>query len=287
MKARIATIRTLAAAAAALLLWPASVAAQAPAEDAAFFKQNCASCHTIGGGRLTGPDLKDVTKRQDRAWLADFIVNPQAKISAGDAYAAKLLQEARGVLMPAVAGINRQRADALLALIDAESAKERSQFAGSQLSDRPFTEQDIRDGHMIFTGAKPLSAGGPACISCHSARGVGGLGGGRLGPDLTLAYERLQGRKGLSAWLLAPASPTMTPVYRNRALTAEEVLAVTSYLEDAARKGAREESTAALNFFLLGMGAMVCGLVLLDVIWKKRLRGVRSALVHRRQGEEQ
>ena len=28
-----------------------------------FFQQNCTSCHTIGGGRLTGPDLKDVPRR--------------------------------------------------------------------------------------------------------------------------------------------------------------------------------------------------------------------------------
>ena len=35
-------------------------------ETAQYFRQNCASCHTIGGGRLTGPDLKDVTKRKER-----------------------------------------------------------------------------------------------------------------------------------------------------------------------------------------------------------------------------
>ena len=43
------------------------------AQDAAgFFKQNCTSCHTIGGGRLTGPDLKDVTTRRDRQWFVQF-----------------------------------------------------------------------------------------------------------------------------------------------------------------------------------------------------------------------
>jgi cytochrome c2 len=29
-------------------------------EAADFFRQNCANCHTIGDGRLTGPDLKGV-----------------------------------------------------------------------------------------------------------------------------------------------------------------------------------------------------------------------------------
>ena len=58
------------AALSALLLWGSEITwAQ---DTAAFFKQNCTSCHTIGGGRLTGPDLKDVTTRKDRAWFVQF-----------------------------------------------------------------------------------------------------------------------------------------------------------------------------------------------------------------------
>src|SRR5581483_10324354 len=60
----------------ALLLWGSAITwAQ---DAAAFFKQNCASCHTIGGGRLTGPDLKDVTARKDRAWFVQFLQGPKA-----------------------------------------------------------------------------------------------------------------------------------------------------------------------------------------------------------------
>ena len=33
------------------------------------FQQQCAACHTIGGGTLVGPDLQDVTSRRDREWL--------------------------------------------------------------------------------------------------------------------------------------------------------------------------------------------------------------------------
>ena len=70
-------------------LWPsATVEAQ---ETADYFRQNCASCHTIGGGRLTGPDLKNVWERQDEEWLRSFILNPQAKLDSGDAYALQLL----------------------------------------------------------------------------------------------------------------------------------------------------------------------------------------------------
>ena len=67
------------------------------------------SCHTIGGGRLTGPDLKGVTERADEAWLVDFILDPKGVIDSGDPYAAELLREARGVYMTQVPGIDRRR----------------------------------------------------------------------------------------------------------------------------------------------------------------------------------
>ena len=77
-----------------LLAWNASARAQ----DAviADFKQNCASCHTIGGGRITGPDLRNVEERKERAWLVGFVQDPQGVIASGDAYALELKQEARG-----------------------------------------------------------------------------------------------------------------------------------------------------------------------------------------------
>ena len=54
-----------------------------------YYRQNCMNCHTIGGGPLTGPDLKSVTERQDREWLVGFMQNPQAVIASGDPYALK------------------------------------------------------------------------------------------------------------------------------------------------------------------------------------------------------
>src|SRR3989304_4840665 len=125
-----------------------------PAQETAdYYRQNCMSCHTVGGGRMTGPDLKNVTERKDRAWLTRFMTDPKAVIDAGDPYALKIFQEARGVMMPALPGMTRARAEALLDLIQTESAKEKSVFAGVQISDRPFTDRDVETGHAIFTGA--------------------------------------------------------------------------------------------------------------------------------------
>ena len=267
------------------LCWSQALPAQQPPAD--YFRQSCANCHTIGGGRLTGPDLKDVEQKKDRAWLVRWLQNPKGMIDAGDPYAQNLLQDSRGVVMPTVVGMSPATANALLDLIAAESKLPKSRFAGSQISDRPFTPQDVAIGRQLFTGSRRLAGGGPACISCHTMRGLGGLSGGRLGPDLSLVYERLQGRKGLSAWLMNPASLTMAPVFRNTQIQPDEILPLVAYFEDAAKKGGQDDSSALLNFFLLAAGAMVVGLVSLDAIWKKRIHGVRRQLVERRTRVEE
>jgi len=254
---------------------------EAQQDAAAFFKQNCTSCHTIGGGRLTGPDLKDVSTRKDRAWFVQFLQGPKSMIDSGDPYAVKLQQEARGVVMPNIAGMNQQQAQALLDVITAESKLPRSQFAGMQISDRPFTALDVTRGKQIFQGEQQLSGGAPACISCHTVKDLTLLGGGRLGPDLTRVYERLQGRKGLAAWLSSPASPTMSPVFKDHAIQPDEILSLVALFEDSAKRGGQDDTTSLLNFFLLGLGGMVLGLISLDTLWKTRFRGVRRSMVHR------
>jgi len=51
--------------------------------------------------------------------------------------------------------------------------------------------------------------------------------------------------------------------------------------EDSAKKGGQDDTTSLLNFFLLGLGGMVVGLISLDALWKQRFRGVRRSLVHK------
>jgi mono/diheme cytochrome c family protein len=252
----------------------------ANAQDAAdFFRQNCVSCHTIGGGRLTGPDLKNVSERKDREWLARFMMNPQSMISQGDPYAQQLVEEARGVVMPQIVGLTRDRADALLELIEAETKLEQSQFAGTQVSDKPFTPEEISRGRSYFLGEQRLANGGPPCISCHTAKELGGLSGGRLGPDLSRVFERLEGRKNLAAWLSAPATPTMAPIYKQHAMKQEEVLSLVAYLEDQATRGGEDMSAAGLTFLLIGLGGAGLALVAFDLAWRRRFRSVRKEMV--------
>ncbi|MFQ5627178.1 MAG: c-type cytochrome [bacterium] len=255
---------------------PGSIWAQVPAD---YFKQNCQSCHTIGGGRLTGPDLKNVSERQDREWLLNWIVDPEGVLKSGDPYAVKLQKESRGAVMTRAPGMTRALASALLDLIDAESKLEKSQFAGTQISDRPLLPEDIDEGKAIFTGTTALKNGGPACIGCHTVNSLGGMGGGKLGLNLTRSFATLGGRKGLSAWLVAPASQTMNPIFKKHPIDEEEILPIVAFLKNETEMDRPASATALVNFLLFGIVGAALLLVAFDFIWNKRFRAVRRPLI--------
>ena len=266
----------LGAVAAFVLLTSSSLMAQ---DTPDYYRANCMNCHTIGGGRLTGPDLKDVGQRKGTEWLIAFMQNPKAVIDSGDPYALKITEASRGVVMPTLPGMTRYRAEQILKLIEEESKLEKSQFQGIKVSSKPFTIADREAGREIFTGIRPLKNGGAACNACHSIHDLSALGGGHLGPDLTQVYERLKGRKSLSAWLMAPATETMQPIFKNRPLEAEEIHALAAYFEDAAGHSAADASVNRMAFLLLGLGLAAATIFLFDVIWKKRFHSVRRPLV--------
>ena len=62
--------------------------------------QVCSACHTIGKGKLIGPDLQGVTERLDREWMKKFILNSQEVIASGDEYAVKMFEEYNKIPMP-------------------------------------------------------------------------------------------------------------------------------------------------------------------------------------------
>ncbi len=252
------------------------------AQDAAkFYKQNCAACHSVGGGKRIGPDLKDVTARQSREWLVRFLEDPQAVAASDDVYARKIVAESHGMIMPKIGGVDSARAEELLTFIESESSGGGSQSPNTVPAEASFTASEVARGREIVLGSKPLSNGGPACISCHTLSGLAAPGGGRLGPDLTHCYDRFGGRRNLTAWLTSPATPTMQAVYQAQPLQRDEIVALSAYFEAQSKQPvkARRQST----FVLLGICGSLASLVLLDGVWRGRLRAVRRPLVARRR----
>ena len=64
------------------------------------FNSRCMDCHTIGGGDGLGPDLKDVFRTRDAAWLKSWILAPNKMLEAKDPIAIALLHQFNGVIMP-------------------------------------------------------------------------------------------------------------------------------------------------------------------------------------------
>jgi len=77
-----------------------SIPAQAQTADAAKHFAECKACHTIGGGRLVGPDLKGVTEKYSEDWLIHFVRNSQEMVKSGDKKAVKIFNEYSKIPMP-------------------------------------------------------------------------------------------------------------------------------------------------------------------------------------------
>ena len=93
----------------------AAASAQDVARGKTAFESQCAGCHTIGGGKKTGPDLKGVAGSRPHDWLIGFITAPDQLIAGGDATATRLVKE-YGMPMPNL-GISKSDAEAILAYI--------------------------------------------------------------------------------------------------------------------------------------------------------------------------
>jgi mono/diheme cytochrome c family protein len=206
-------------------------------------------------------------------------MNPIGIIESGDPYAAKMFESYKKVPMPTVAGMTKERCEKLLDLIEEESKLEKSQFFGLQISNAPFTKDDRELGRDLFLGIARLENGGTACISCHSMHDSPALGGGRLGPDLTQVFGRLEGRRALSAWLVAPGTETMQPIFKNHALTSDEIHALVAYFKVSAEETESEPAASRVAFLLMGLVCAAALAFAMDAIWKRRFHAVRAPLV--------
>jgi mono/diheme cytochrome c family protein len=64
------------------------------------FKTNCGACHTVGKGKLVGPDLKGVQDRHSEEWILKWVHSSQALVKSGDKDAVKLFNDNNQIQMP-------------------------------------------------------------------------------------------------------------------------------------------------------------------------------------------
>lgn len=255
---------------------------QDPVAGAQTFEAKCAACHTIGGGRLVGPDLKGVTEQRDPAWLKQFIAEPDKMLASGDALAAQLLAESNNVPMPNL-GLSAAEVDNLLAYLAVQDgvatggAPAAAQLTPAPPAPAPFG--DAWQGERLFTGAARLRAGGMPCIACHSVEGVAALGGGALGPDLTQVHTRYGGNAGLGAALAGLPFPSMQGIYAARQLTPDEQADLLAFFAGAAQSG-RMPLTQRNLLVILGSGAGLAGALFVGMafFWPRQRLSIAQRL---------
>lgn len=275
---RITLAYVLAAAVFALIAAYATPPAQAD-DGSAIFASKCAACHTIGKGKTVGPDLKGITTTEDPAFLAKWIESPSALIKAGDPTATRLVKQ-YPVQMPDL-GLSSSEVTDVLAYIAKQSGSP-SNAKGAAPAAAPLPPGDAAAGRELFVGGAAFKNGGPPCMSCHSISGIGALGGGTLGPDLTNAYKDLGGDAGLASFLSSAPTPTMSAVWTRQPMTPQEIANLTAFIKEGAV--AERPLDAIGKLLLMAIIALVIIVLILAMYWRRRLLGVRIPLVFRANG---
>lgn len=253
--------------------------ADAAAGKQLFQQKGCTACHTVGKGALVGPDLKGITAKRPRKWLEQWIAKPSAMIAKKDPDAIKLLHEFHNVQMPDL-GLSTSDINSILDYLatTASGAAAQPSAPATEAKSAPAVMGNAEMGKELFTGVVRFQNGGPPCMACHSVGGIGALGGGHLGPDLTAVVTRFGGAKAVEAFVGGLPTPTMKAVWSQRPPTAKERANVVAFLAQAGLSQRPVQTIWQLA------GLAVLGLVILlaiaSLIWRNRLKfGVRRPMM--------
>lgn len=263
-----------------LILFPVPLeAAQSQAEEGQeVFATFCVACHTIGGGRLVGPDLEGLAERRSEEWIIEFVQHSQAVIASGDADAVAVAEEYPGLIMPDWP-LSADQIRAIIAYTQGgpTAAPAQPEATGS------VTEAQITLGQNLFQGTARLTNGGPACNSCHDVTNDAVIGGGILAAELTTVFTRLGG-PGVRAIIGSPPFPVMQRAYQDKALTADEVAALVGFLERAdAEQAFHQPRDYGPKLFGAGVLGAAILLILYSMLWNGRLKGSVNQAIYDRQ----
>jgi quinol---cytochrome-c reductase cytochrome c subunit len=203
-------------------------------------------------------------------------------IASGDPIAKKLIAEAGGVQMPTL-GVTDAQIGPLLAFLGFNVTAPTPKPSPTPVPKPAPAAGDADRGLNLFKGGERFDSGGPACLSCHSVAGVGALGGGQLGPDLTGAFGKYGGEQGLRSALSTLPFPTMAPIFSRKPLAADEQADLIAFLKTA--PDLKRPANAIGKLVGFSVAAAVLLTLFAMVVWRRRLAGVRKPLVNRSRGK--
>ena len=265
------------------------------AQDGEQLFQQCKACHTIGQGKLLGPDLLDISKRQDKEWIKNFIKSSQTMIKNGDPDAVAIFEEFNKLVMIDYRHLPDADIEAIIKYIDSFSKPDAGKETPAAMSDslksareEEFltsidTDENEAKGKALFDGSRNLKNGGAACISCHHINTVGNAQGGLLAKDLTNTFSRIGGFAGIKGILSVPPYPAMKDAYAHAAITEDESIQLQVFLMRADKKG---EIAQASVFDLVKQGiiGVIVLLITISLVWfKHKKRSVNYQIIQRQK----
>lgn len=216
------------------------------------FTRTCAACHTIGKGRLVGPDLMNISEKRSQDWLLAFIRSSRSMIKSGDADAVAVAAEYNGILMPDNAFSDAQILSVLEFIGQGGSGDAEAGIAVADILSET-TPRNVASGASLFSGEVIFENGGSACSSCHSVKDERIFSGGTLAKNLTETWD-MMGSSGVAAIVRSSPFPVMNQAYHNRPITDEEVIDLTAYLKSVSKERYYQRSADfSLAFALFGI----------------------------------
>ena len=249
-----------------ILLFLPSHQVYAQKNGEAIFKESCTACHTIGKGKLVGPDLANVQDRHSVEWIENFVKSSQTVIKSGDKYADSLFKAFDNMPMPDHQNLSDDQIKEIIAYISKESSAPATATASvAALPGDSKRGRDLFDGRIRFTNR------GAACNSCHNVDMKGFISGGALGKDLTHAITRLSA-PGVAGIISGLPFPQMKETYNRQPVTSQEIADVVAFLSTADKAVSTTKATSDVGNYLLVWGAagFVILLILFSLFWMKR-----------------
>jgi mono/diheme cytochrome c family protein len=221
---------------------------------AKLFLQKCAGCHTVGKGKLTGPDLNEAA-----TWQAPDL---DKGIKAMEVKVGPLANEDIVVLRDFLKSTD----------VRDRLAAEQERFAKATAAS--FDPPSPAIGEALFTGRTQLSGGGMACVACHAVSGSGG----NLALPLDGVHAKL-GETPLQSAIEKTSFKVMTAAYRNHPVTKQEAIHLTAYL------GSLQPATTTTSTRVPLAGAIGAAVlfVALGLVYGGRRMSVRQQLLRRRR----
>ncbi|WP_114313449.1 c-type cytochrome [Thermus caldifontis] len=237
-------------------------------EGKAPYGQYCASCHGSEGQGIPGaiPPLAGNPKVEDEAYVVKVV---RQGLSGP--------LEVNGVtyngIMPPLPQVSEAEARAI-----AQYLKGLSGTQAEAQAPAPQVPGDPALGRALYLGQKALQNGGAPCQACHTVAGVGFLGGGSMGKDLTDAAKRLGGEAGLAALLQNPAFPVMREAYKGRPLTEAEAAALAAFLVQVSQEVPRPSSLYLGRFLVAGLVLLAILLLYQAILWQLRPKSLSERI---------